>query len=77
MNIQNLWNFEMRSQESMHLPMMISKGFQQRNRQQSQKLNNDIFCRLPFTNDQCITGTENYPDAGIFLTYDDDDYAQG
>ena len=26
---------------------------------------------------QCIIGTEKYPDSGILLNYDDDDYNQG
>ena len=34
-------------------------GFQQRDRQDSQKLNNDTFCRLPVVSSQCIIGTEN------------------
>ena len=40
-------------------------------------MNNDTFCRLPVSSAQCIIGTEKYPDAGIFLNYEDDDYAQG
>ena len=52
-------------------------GFQQRDRQDSQYLNDDTFCRLPVNSAQCIIGTENYPDAGILLNYDDDEYSQG
>ena len=40
-------------------------------------MNNDTFCRLPVTSCQCVIGTEKYPDAGISLNYDDDDYSQG
>ena len=40
-------------------------------------MNNDTFCRLPVVSAQCIIGTEKYPDAGILLNYDDDDYTQG
>ena len=40
-------------------------------------MNNDTFCRLPVVKAQCIIETEKYPDAGISLNYDDDDYAQG
>ena len=40
-------------------------------------MNNDTFCGLPVVSAQCVIGTENYPDAGILLNYDDDDYSQG
>ena len=76
-NNQNLWNFELGSHEKMNVPIWIIKGFHQRNRQDSQNLNNDTFCRLPVVSAQCIIGTENYPDAGILINYDDDDYSQG
>ena len=32
---------------------------------------------MPVTSAQCIIGTEKYPDAGILLNYDDEDYRQG
>ena len=76
-NNQNLWNFELGSQENMNVPMWIIIGFQQQDIQDSQNLNNDAFCRLPVVSAQCVIGTENYPDAGILLNYDDDDDAQG
>ena len=76
-NNQNLWNFGLGSHENMNVPIWILIGFQQRDRQDSQNLNNDTFCRLPVVSAQCIIGTEKYPDAGIFLNYDDDDYSQG
>ena len=76
-NNQKLWNFELGSQEDMNVPIWIIIGFQQQDRQDSQNLNNDTFCRLPVVSAQCVTGTEKYPDAGILLKYDDDDYAQG
>ena len=76
-NIQNLWNFELGSQEYMNVPIWIFIGFQQQDRQDSQNLNNDTFCRLPVVSAQCIIGTEKYPDAGILLNFDDDDYSQG
>ena len=76
-NNQNLWNFELGSHENMNVPIWIIIGFQQRDRQNSQNLNNDTFCRLPVVSAQCIIGTEKYPDAGILLNYDDDDYSQG
>ena len=52
-------------------------GFQQTDRQYSQILNIDIFCRLPVTSAQCVIGTKKYPDAGIRLKYDHDDHSQG
>ena len=74
---QNLWDFELGSQENMNVLIWIIVGFQQRSRQDSQNLNNDTFCRLPVTSAQCIIGTEKYPDAGKLLNYDDDVYSQG
>ena len=74
---QNLWNFELGSQESMNVPIWIIIGFQQQDRQDSQNLNIDTFCRLPVISAQCVIGTENYPDAGIILNYDNDDYSKG
>ena len=75
-NNQNVWNFELGSHENMNVPIWIIIGFQQRDRQDSQNLNNDTFCRLPVVSAQCIIGREKYPDAGILLNYDDDDYSQ-
>ena len=70
-------NFELGSQENMKVPIWIIIGFQQQDRQDSQNLNNYSFYRLPVVSSQCVIGTEKYPDAGILLNYDDDDYAQG
>ena len=50
--------------------------FQQRDGQDSQTLNNDTFYRPPVKSAQCNIGTEKYPDSGIFLNYDVDDYSQ-
>ena len=76
-NNQDLWNFELGSHENMNVPILVIIGFQQRERQDSQNLNNDTFFRLPVVSAQCIIGTEKYPDAGILLNFDDDDYSQG
>ena len=76
-NNQNLWKFELGSHENVNVPIWIKIGFQQRDRQDSQNLTNDTFCRLPIVSAQCNIGTEKYPDAGILLNYDDDDYSQG
>ena len=77
LNKQNHWNFELGSQESMKVPTWIVIGFQQRDRQDTQKLNNDTFCRLPVVSAQCIIGKEKYPNAGILLNYDDNQYSRG
>ena len=46
-NNQNLWNFELGSQENMNVPIWIIIGFQQQDRQDFRNLNSDTFCRLP------------------------------
>ena len=77
LNNQILWNFEIGSQESMSVPIWIIIGFQQRDRQDSQNLDNDTFRWLSVTSAQCVIRTEKYPDAGILINYDDDYYSQG
>ena len=76
-NTQNFWTFELGTQEGINIPTWIFVGFQQNDRQYDQKLNNDTFVRLPVTSAQVIIGTERYPDSGILLNYDDDNYSQG
>ena len=62
----------------MNVAIWIIVGFQQQDRQDSQDLNNDSFCRIPVVIAQCVIGTEIYLDACILLKYDDDDdYSQG
>ena len=58
-NNQNLWNFDLGSQKNMNLLIWIIIGFQQQDRQDSQDLNNDTFCRLPVVSAQCVIGTKN------------------
>ena len=70
-------DFELGTQEGTTIPIGIIAGFQQRERQDSENINNDTFYRPPVTSAQCIICTEKYPDAGILLNYDDDDYSQG
>ena len=36
-----------------------------------------FFYRPAVSSGQRVIGTEKYPDAGILLNYDDDDYSQG
>ena len=77
-NNQNLWNFELGSQESVNVPIRIIIGFQQRDRQDPQNWNIDTFCRLPVNSALYVIGTEKTSDAGILLNHDDDDeYTQG
>ena len=61
----------------MKVSIWMIVGFQQRDRQDSQNLNTDTFCRLPVTSCRAIIGTEEHPDSGILLNYDDDDFFQG
>ena len=48
-NTQNLWSFELGTQEGVNVPIWIIVGFQQRERQDSQNLANDTFYRPPVT----------------------------
>ena len=63
LNDQNLWNFEMGSQENMNVPMWIVVGFQQRDRQDSQNLKKVSFCRLLVVSAQCVNSMEEYPNS--------------
>ena len=76
-NNRNLWNFEIGGQESMNVPVWIFIGFQQRNRQDSQNLSNDTFCRIPVVSAQCVIGTDKFADTELILNYDDDEYSHG
>ena len=77
LNTQNLWTFELGTQEGINVPVWIFVAFQQSDRQNDQNLNNDNFYRPLVTSAQCIIGTEKYPDSGILLNYNDDNYSQG
>ena len=68
---QNLGKCELGSQEGMNVPIWIIFGFQQRDRQDSQNLNKDTYCKLPAVSAQCILRIEEYHDAGILLNYND------
>ena len=76
-NTQNFWTFELGTQEGINIPTWIFVAFQQNDRQHDQSLNNDTFVRLPVISAQVVIGIERYPDSGILLNYDDDDYSQG
>ena len=75
-NTRNFWTFELGTEEGINVPIWFIVGFQQRDRQNSQNLKNDIFYRPPLTSTQCIMRTENYPDSDISINYDDDGYSQ-
>ena len=77
LNTQNLWTFELGTQEGVNVPIWIFVAFQQSDRQNDQNMNNDTFYRPPVTSAQCIIGTEKYPNGAILLNYEDDDYSQG
>ena len=64
-NDQNLWTFEIRSEQRIIVLLSNVYGFQQRDRQSSPTLNIDAFCRLQVLTAECITGTEKNSDAGI------------
>ena len=76
-NTQNFRTFELETQEGINIPTWIFVAFQQNDRQHDQNLNNHTFVKLPVIFAQVIIGTERYPDSGILLNYDDDDYSQG
>ena len=76
-NTQNLWIFELGTQERINVPIWIFVAPQQNDRQHDQNLNNDTFIRLAAISAQCIIGTEKYPDSSILLNYNDDNYSQG
>ena len=64
-NTQNLWTFELGTQEGINVPIFLFIAFQQNDRQNDQNLKNDTFYRPLVTSAQCIIGTEKYPDGGI------------
>ena len=76
-NNENIWRFELGTQEGINVPLWIILGFKQSDRQHNQNLNNDTFFGPPVTSAHCVIGTEKYPDSGVLFNYDDDDYSQG
>ena len=74
---QNFWTFELGTQEGIIIPTWVFVAFQENDRQHDQNLSNDTFVRLPVLSAQVVSGTERYPDSGILLNYEDDDYSQG
>ena len=76
-NTHNFWTFELGIQEGLNVLIWVFVVFQQMDRQNDQKLNNDTFVRLPVISAQVGIGTERYPNFAILLSYKDDDYSQG
>ena len=75
-NTRNFWTFEIGTREGINVPIWIYVVFQQSDRQHDQKMNNDTFVTLPITSTQCIISYDKYPDVGLLLNYDNDDYSQ-
>ena len=57
-NTQNVWIFELGTQEGINVPIWIIVGFQQQVRQNTQNLNNDTFYRPPVRSTHCIIRTK-------------------
>ena len=66
--IYGLLNLELKG--GANVPLVEFVGFQPRDRQNPQNLNDVSFCSLPRTTGQGIKGTKNYPDAGIIISFD-------
>ena len=65
-NSQNLWTFELGTQEGIKVPILNIVRFQQRDRQDSAvNINKDTFYRTLLASAQCLMGTEKYPGSGI------------
>ena len=58
-NTQYLWTSELGTKGGKMVPIWVIVGFQQRNKHDSQNLNNDTFYRPLVTSAQCIFGTKN------------------
>ena len=76
-NTQNIWTFELGTQEGINVPIWIFIAFQQNERQHDQSLNNNTFYRPLVTSAQCIIGSEKYPGSEFLLNYNNSDYSQG
>ena len=50
---------ELGTEEGMDIPIWIIVGFQKRDRQDSQNMNNDMFRRTPVTSSQTLSGAED------------------
>ena len=77
LNTQNIWTLELGTQDGVKVPIWVILGFQQKDWQHDQNLNNDTFYRPPVISAQCIIGTEKNPARATLLNNDEDDYSQG
>ena len=57
-NTRNFWTLELGTQDEINVPILNIVGFQQRDRQDSQNLNNVTFFRPHVTSAQCVFGTK-------------------
>ena len=71
-NTQNLLNVELGTQEGIKVSIWKIVGFRQRERQDSQKLNNGTFYRPAVTSAQCFIGVDKYSNSAILINYNDD-----
>ena len=71
---QNLWTFDLGTQEGINNLIWIYVDFQQNDRQHDQNSSNDTFVRLPIISAQVVIGTEKYPDSATLFDYNDDNY---
>ena len=53
---QNFWTIELGNQEGVNVPIWVFLVFQQIDRRNDQKLNNDTFVRLPVISAQVVIG---------------------
>ena len=58
-NAKSLWTFELGAGSGIDVPISIIVRFQQRDRDNSAKLNNNTFYRPLVSSAKCITGTES------------------
>ena len=65
-NTQNLWSYELGTEEGINVSKWIIVGVQPTDSQNSENDNNDKFYRPPVMSTQCIIGIEKYPDSAIF-----------
>ena len=60
-NTEKYWSSELGTQEGINVPVWMFISVQQKDRQDAQNLNNDIFYRPPVTSAQCIIATKKTP----------------
>ena len=60
-NTRNFRTLDIGTQEGINVLIWIFVDFQQRDKENSQNLNNDSFYRPPVTSAHCVIGTEKIP----------------